>query len=46
MKAYLQAFAFKTVSSEQFKEFFTNHFEDNAAGDTAAQIRGTPGAQI
>lgn len=32
MRSYLQAFAFKTVSSDEFKQYFLNHFKDNPAG--------------
>lgn len=35
MRAYLDAFAFKTVTSEQFKDFFMDYFKDNKAGDDA-----------
>jgi hypothetical protein len=35
MAAYLQAFAFKTVDSSQFKQLFTQHFSSNPAGAQA-----------
>jgi hypothetical protein len=36
MKTYLQHFAFKTVDSQQFKDFFTDYFKDKAEGALGA----------
>lgn len=36
MKHYLTAFAFKTVSSEQFKACFLHFFKDTPAGGRGA----------
>jgi hypothetical protein len=44
MAAYLQAFAFKTVDSNQFRDFFSQHFASNPAGTDYTQQR--PGVHM